>query len=159
MRQRQETETERRDRNRDGRQRGKTETGDRDRDGRQRGKTETERGDKGRMFKFERLEVWKKAVSLYEQVALLSRTINQRDQYSLGEQIRRASLSISTNIAEGTGREGEKESRHSFNIAKGSVYEVVSLLHIMRSRGYIAEKDYEALYGRVTRSPGCSVAS
>jgi four helix bundle protein len=84
------------------------------------------------MFKFERLEVWKKAVSLYEQVSFLSRTIDQKEQFSLEEQIRRASLSVSTNIAEGTGREGEKESRHFFNIAKGSVYEVVSLLYIMR---------------------------
>jgi four helix bundle protein len=99
------------------------------------------------MFKFERLEVWKKAVSLYEQVSSLSRTIEQRDQFSLGEQIRRAALSVSTNIAEGTGRGGEKEGRYFFNIAKGSVYEVVSLLYIMRSRGYLTEKDYDGLYG------------
>jgi four helix bundle protein len=100
------------------------------------------------VFKFERLEVWKKAIELYERISLLSHAIHQRDQYSLGEQIRRASLSVSTNIAEGTGREGEKESRHFFNIAKGSVYEVVSLLYIMRLRGYIAEKEYEVLYGQ-----------
>jgi four helix bundle protein len=100
------------------------------------------------MFKFERLEVWKKGVSLYEHLSSLSRTIDQRDQFSLGEQIRRASLSVSTNIAEGTGREGEKESKHFFNIAKGSVYEVVSLLYVMRMRGYVAEKDYETLYGQ-----------
>ena len=100
------------------------------------------------MFKFERLEVWKKAVILYEKISSLSRTIDQKDQFSLGEQVRRASLSVSTNIAEGTGREGERESRQFFNIAKGSVYEVVSLLYIMRSRGYIAEKDYEALYSQ-----------
>jgi four helix bundle protein len=100
------------------------------------------------MFKFERLEVWKKGVSLYEHLSSLSRAIDQRDQFSLGEQIRRASLSISTNIAEGTGREGEKESKHFFNIAKGSVYEVVSLLYVMRIRGYVTEKDYETLYGQ-----------
>ncbi|MGH7829944.1 MAG: four helix bundle protein [Candidatus Binatia bacterium] len=98
------------------------------------------------MFKFEKLDVWRKGVMLYERVVQLSRTIDQRDQFSLGEQIRRAALSISTNIAEGTGREGEKESKHFFNIAKGSVYEVVSLFFVMRSRGYIAEKDYTAVY-------------
>ncbi len=99
------------------------------------------------MFKFERLEVWRKAVSLYEKIAVLSKAINQRDQFSLGEQIRRASLSISTNIAEGAGREGKKESRHFFNIAKGSVYEVVSLVYVMRSRGYVTEEEYNVLYG------------
>ena len=77
---------------------------------------------------------------------MLSRTVDQRDQFSLGEQIRRASLSISTNIAEGTGREGERESKQFFNIAKGSVYEVVSLLHILRSRSYITEEEYNGLY-------------
>lgn len=98
------------------------------------------------MFKFERLDVWKRAVSLYERIAALSRTIDQKDQFSLGEQIRRAALSISTNIAEGTGREGEKEAKYFFNVAKGSVYEVVSLLYIMRLRGYATETDYKVLY-------------
>ena len=98
------------------------------------------------MFKFERLEVWKKAVSLYERASSLTQGIPQKDQFSLGDQIRRASLSVSTNIAEGTRREGEKESRHFFNIAKGSVYEVVSLQHVMQLRGYLPEKDYLVLY-------------
>ncbi len=100
------------------------------------------------MFKFENLEVWHKAVALYEQVADLSEGIAQRDQFSLGEQVRRAALSVSTNIAEGTGREGDKESRYFFNIAKGSVYEVVSLLSIAKSRGYLEPKEYTALYDR-----------
>ena len=42
------------------------------------------------MFKFENLEVWHRAVALYEEIANLSKGIDQRDQYSLGEQIRRA---------------------------------------------------------------------
>jgi four helix bundle protein len=100
------------------------------------------------MFKFENLDVWKKAVDLYEQIWLLSRSIDQRDQFSLGDQIRRAALSVSSNIAEGTGREGHKESKHFFNIAKGSVYEVVSLLSIMRSRNHVSENKYEAVYAQ-----------
>jgi len=59
------------------------------------------------MFKFENLEVWHKAVALYEEIANLSKGIAQRDQFSLGEQVRRAALSVSTNIAEGRGRDGE----------------------------------------------------
>ena len=98
------------------------------------------------MFKFERLEVWKKAVALYERAAFLSRTVDQKDQFSLGDQLRRASLSISTNIAEGTGREGEKEAKYFFNVAKGSVYEVVSLVYVMRLRGYVSEVQYKGLY-------------
>ncbi|MDP9129960.1 MAG: four helix bundle protein, partial [Candidatus Binatota bacterium] len=60
------------------------------------------------MFKFERHDVWIKSIALYDQITSLSFSIHQRDQYSLGDQIRRASLSISTNIAEGTGRDSPR---------------------------------------------------
>jgi four helix bundle protein len=98
------------------------------------------------MFKFERLEVWHKSIALYEEIALISQSIHQRDQYSLGEQIRRASLSISTNIAEGTGRASQKESRFFYNVAKGSVYEVVSLLHVCKKQGYVRDEQFQKLY-------------
>ena len=98
------------------------------------------------MFKFEKLDVWGKAVALYQDIASMSRLIDQRDQFSLGEQIRKAALSVSTNIAEGTGREGEKESKHFFNIAKGSVYEVVSLLYAMKSQNYVADDKFKSIY-------------
>jgi four helix bundle protein len=98
------------------------------------------------MFKFEKLEVWSKAVDLYGEVSSASQSIHQKDQFSLGEQIRRAALSVSTNIAEGTGREGNRESKNFFNIAKGSVYEVLSLLWVMRKQGYLAEEKYAGLY-------------
>lgn len=98
------------------------------------------------MFKFEKLEVWKKSVDLHATISQLSRSIDQKDQFSIGEQVRRASLSISTNIAEGTGREGAREARHFFNIAKGSVYEIVSLLYVMRKSGYVTDEIYSDLY-------------
>lgn len=74
--------------------------------------------------------------------------LDRRDQGSLGEQVRRAALSIATNIAEATGREGSKESKHFFNIAKGSTYEVVSLLCIMERRGALPTQNYQQLYGQ-----------
>jgi four helix bundle protein len=64
----------------------------------------------------------------------------------LGEQARRAALPISSNIAEGTGREGDKEARYFFNIAKGSVYEVVSLLYVMKDKSYLQAQEHKALY-------------
>lgn len=100
------------------------------------------------MFKFEKLEVWHEAVALYEEIANLSYGIARRDRFSPREQMHRAALSVLTNIAEGPGREGETESRHFFNIAKGFVYEVVSLLCVVKSRRYIASKEHTALYDR-----------
>ena len=68
------------------------------------------------MFKFEKLEVWKKSVGLYQKVSKVTDSINQREQFSLGEQLypyRAISL---------------KAQEDFFNVAKGSIYEVVSLL-------------------------------
>ena len=98
------------------------------------------------MFKFERLAVWQKAVGLYVGVAAVTDRLPAREQYSLGDQLRRAALSVSANIAEGTGREGERETKHFFNIAKGSVYEVVSLLEAARRRSRVDEGTHTALY-------------
>lgn len=100
------------------------------------------------MFKFEKLDVWKKAVSLYEDVHKSASSIGRDEQFSLGEQIRRAYLSLSTNIAEGTGRDNDKEAKYFYNVAKGSIYEVVSLLHVMKARSYLASESHGALYGR-----------
>jgi four helix bundle protein len=100
------------------------------------------------MFKFERLAVWHKSIDLYEQISLVSRSIHPQDQSSLGDQVRRASLSVSTNIAEGTGRNSQRESRYFFNVAKGSVYEVVSLLRVLKLRRYFKEEQHEILYSQ-----------
>ncbi len=100
------------------------------------------------MFKFERLEVWKKSVDLHQKVQLCCEALDSRDQWSLGEQLRRASLSVSTNIAEGAGRDGVREARNFFNISKGSVYEVVSLLYVMKQRRLLQPNDYDTLYNQ-----------
>ncbi|MGH7843719.1 MAG: four helix bundle protein [Candidatus Binatia bacterium] len=49
-------------------------------------------------------------------------------------------------MAEGTGREGKRESRQFFNIAKGSVYEVVSLLQVMKQRGFVGQDSFQKIY-------------
>jgi len=65
---------------------------------------------------------------------------------SLGEQLRRAALSIPTNLAEGSGRESPKEERYFYGVAKGSVYEVVSLLVMVGKRGHLSREVYRAHY-------------
>ena len=71
----------------------------------------------------------------------------QKYQFSLGEQLRRAALSIPTNLAEGSGRDSPKEERYFYGIAKGSVYEVVSLLVIIGKRGCLTGEVYREHYG------------
>ncbi|RPH39733.1 MAG: four helix bundle protein [Planctomycetota bacterium] len=70
------------------------------------------------MFRFERLRVWHKAVDLYEVIDAACEGFRGRARFILADQMRRSALSISSNIAEGPGRETTKESRHFFTIAK-----------------------------------------
>lgn len=55
-------------------------------------------------------------------------------------------MSVPTNIAEGSGRDGDKESAYFYRIAKGSVYEVVSLMAIAGKRGQLERDAYASLY-------------
>ena len=79
-------------------------------------------------FKFERLDVWNRSIVWADSLFGIADSLPNRYQFSLGEQLRRAALSVPTNIAEGVGRDSQNESNYFYRIAKGSVYEVVSLL-------------------------------
>jgi len=60
-------------------------------------------------FKFERFEAWKRAIGFADEMFVLADALPQRYQFSLGEQLRRAALSIPTNLAEGAGRDNVSE--------------------------------------------------
>ncbi len=97
-------------------------------------------------FRFEQFDTWKRAITFADQVMEFAEGIPQRYQYSLGEQLRRAALSIPTNLAEGSGRESPKQEQYFYGIAKGSVYEVVSLLVIAGKRGILSREQYRTFY-------------
>jgi len=98
------------------------------------------------MFKFEQLDVWKMSLELYRKIASVGKRLHRRDQRFLVEQMMRAALSISANIAEGTGRAGIRESKQLFNIAKGSVYEVVSIAHVLRQEDLPRAEEFSETY-------------
>jgi len=103
------------------------------------------------MFKFERLDVWRTSLDLYRKIAATTARLGRQDQWTLGDQIRRAALSISTNIAEGTGREGLRESKQFFNIAKGSTYEVISIAYVLRQERLLQEEVFSDIYDQCDR--------
>jgi four helix bundle protein len=100
------------------------------------------------MFRFEQLKVWHKAVELYDVVDGLADGFPAKVRFGLVDQFRRAALSVSSNIAEGSGRETTKEFRHFLSIAKGSAYEMVSIAFICRRRGLITDQQHVDLYSR-----------
>lgn len=92
---------------------------------------------------YENLDVWKKGIALASFVYRLTREFPRDELYGLTSQIRRASVSISSNIAEGAGRGTKKDFLRFVMIALGSLNEVESQLHISRQLGYLKEHSFQ----------------
>lgn len=89
------------------------------------------------MFKFETLDVWKKSVEFADIVILIADSLPQKYQFSFGEQLRRAGLSVPSCIAEGNGRNSKKEANYMYNVSKGSLYECINILVILNKRNLV----------------------
>ena len=86
---------------------------------------------------YEELLVWQKAMLLAKNVYCLQKQLPKEEVYGLGDQIRRAVVSIPSNIAEGLGRESKSEFKHFLSIARGSLYEVKTQLQLAEDLGYL----------------------
>ena len=99
---------------------------------------------------FRDLIVWQKAMELVKVVYALSKTFPADERYALTDQLRRAVVSIPSNIAEGNGRAGNKDYAHFLSIARGSLYETLTQLQIAHDLGYIGEwQEIDALAGEI----------
>ena len=83
------------------------------------------------MHKVEDLKIWKKAVELAKSIYLLASELPSEEKYGLVSQIKRCSVSIPSNIAEGAGRNSQKEFKHFLSIANGSTYELHTQLILL----------------------------
>jgi len=86
---------------------------------------------------FENLKVWQRAQQFVDEIYQVSDAFPDRETYGLGDQIRRAATSVVLNIAEGKGRDSDKEYVQFLYNARGSLYEVVSCLRIAKNQGMI----------------------
>jgi four helix bundle protein len=98
--------------------------------------------------RFEKLQVWVKAKDLSLEIYRLSSTGPFASDWSLKDQIRKAAVSVPSNIAEGQGRFGKKEFMNFLSIANGSVYEIITQVHIARDLEYITPVEAADLIGR-----------
>ena len=98
------------------------------------------------MFGFERLEVWKKSIEFADLVYRVTRAFPEDERFGLTSQMRRAAVSVSSNIAEGSARFSKADFGRFIEIASGSVFEVVSQSFICRHQGFLPETDFGALY-------------
>ena len=86
------------------------------------------------------LEVWKSSRALVKQVYLLCTSFPNEELYALTNQVRRCSVSVPSNIAEGLGRQSIKETIHFLCISKGSIYELETQLFLAFDLDYISKE-------------------
>lgn len=96
--------------------------------------------------RFEDLEAWKIAREVTKQIYRVTSNENFARDFGLCDQIRRASVSVMSNVAEGFERDGNKEFANFLSIAKGSSGEVRSQLYVALDQNYISENEFNNIY-------------
>ena len=97
------------------------------------------------MFKFEKLAVWQKAVDFADLVYTSSRAFPSDERFGLTNQIRRAAVSISSNIAEGSAR-SDPDFAKFIGYAAGSLYEVVTQAAVAKRQGFLDDRAFARIY-------------
>jgi four helix bundle protein len=97
------------------------------------------------MLPYEKFEAWKVAHDLALEVYRISDQWPSCERYQLTSQVRRAALSVPTNIAEGAAKRGPREFRRYLDIARGSLSELSYLLRFSKDRGILDVETFQAL--------------
>ena len=106
-------------------------------------------------FFYEELVVWQKAMELVRLVYQATRRFPVDERFALTDQLRRAVVSIPSNIAEGNGRGSNKDYAHFLSIARGSLYETMTQLRIAKDLGYLDDySQFEDIAAEVGRMLG-----
>ena len=103
------------------------------------------------MFGFEKLEVWQKAIEFADRVYEVTKQFPKEERYGLTSQMRRDSVSVSSNVAEGSSRSSNKDCVRFIEIAYGSLLECVSQMHVALRQRYLPQEDFDDLYVRAER--------
>ena len=96
-------------------------------------------------FRFEQLLVWQRAADLSGSIFKLAEKLDERRFYRFAEQLRAAALSISNNVAEGSGSASDTDFANFINIARRSVFEVANMLTIFTREKYLLQSETVAL--------------
>jgi four helix bundle protein len=91
------------------------------------------------------IDAWQKARELTSNVYALTRSSSFAKDFALRDQIRRSSVSVMANIAEGFGRSGSGEFVQFLAVAKGSACEVISHVYVALDQKYITKEEFESL--------------
>jgi four helix bundle protein len=96
-------------------------------------------------FRFEQLDIWKESIEISDILFDFAEKADTKKFFKFAEQLRAAGMSISNNIAEGSGSFSDKEFASFLNIARRSLFECVNILHIFERRKIIALEERQTL--------------
>lgn len=102
------------------------------------------------MNNFRKLKIWNKSVDLATVIYDITKNYPKVEMYGIVSQMRRSVVSISSNIAEGAGRQSKKEFRRFLNIAKDSGYELETQLTISKNLGFISQDTFHEIIVSLT---------
>jgi four helix bundle protein len=98
-------------------------------------------------FSFEKLDVWREAIQFADAIYRITKRFPAYERFGLTTQMRRAAVSISSNIAEGSSRLSRTDFARFVEIATGSLFEVVSQTRIALNQQFLSRDDYERIVG------------
>lgn len=102
------------------------------------------------MNNFRKLKIWDRSVELATVIYDITKKYPKVEMYGIVSQMRRSVVSISSNIAEGAGRQSIKEFKRFLNIAKGSSYELETQLTISKNLGFIPQDRFDEIIVKIT---------
>lgn len=97
------------------------------------------------LFRYEKLVVWQKAIEFADLIYSVTEKFPKDERFGLTNQMRRAAVSISSNIAEGAGRMSDSDNARFIEISYGSLMEVTSQAHIAYRRQFLMTEDLQRL--------------
>ena len=102
-----------------------------------------------RHFRFENLDIWKESIELSNKLLDISDIVEKRKHYRFAEQLRAATMSISNNIAEGSGSFSNKDFANFLNMSRRSLFECVNILFIFENRSFITADELQTVYSEL----------
>jgi len=97
------------------------------------------------IFSFEKLNVWVDSKELVKLIYVMTSKFPDEEKFGLTSQLRRASISISSNLAEGTSRNSVKDKAHFTTVAFSSLMEVLNQIILAKELNFLSEDDYNLL--------------
>jgi four helix bundle protein len=97
------------------------------------------------------LEVWQAAMNLAEDIYRITKAFPKEETYGLTIQLRRASVSVPSNIAEGKGRSSDKELAQFLCHSRGSLFEIETQVKLANRLGYLDAQQAESILGKAAR--------